>query len=102
MFPTIDKKATGRRLKELMQERGLAAKDIQTYLFLGSVQSVYHWLNGTTLPTVDNLYALSDLFGVTVDDLLCGTRMNLPTGLSPQQYKRIHLYAENIMELQAA
>ena len=102
MFPTIDKKATGRRLKKLMQERGYSAKDIQAYLFLGSVQSVYHWLNGTTLPTVDNLYALSDLFGVTVDDLLCGTRRNLPVGLSPQQYKRICWYADKITELQAA
>ena len=85
-----------------MQERGYTAKDIQAYLFLGSVQSVYHWLNGTTLPTVDNLYALSDLFGVTVDDLLCGTRRNLPVGLSPQQYKRICWYADKITELQAA
>lgn len=102
MFPTIDKKATGRHLKKLMREREYTAKDIQEYLFLGSVQSVYHWLNGNTLPTVDNLYALSDLFGVPVDDLLCGNRLNLPMDCMPVQYKRIQFYAEQILSFQAA
>ena len=102
MFPTIEKKETGKRLKKLMIERGYTAKNIQEYLFLGSVQSVYHWFNGASLPTVDNLYALSELFGVPIDDLICGNRMNLPMDLLPEQYKRIHWYAEKIKELQAA
>ena len=46
MFPLIDKKKTGINLRRIMDERGLTVKDVQQYLGLGSVQSVYHWLNG--------------------------------------------------------
>ena len=58
MIPIIDKKKTGINLRLMMDERGITVKDVQQYLGLGSVQSVYHWLNGLSMPTVDNLYAL--------------------------------------------
>lgn len=61
MFPAIDKKKTGINLRLMMDERGLTVKDIQHYLNLGSVQSVYHWLNGISLPTVDKLNELRQL-----------------------------------------
>ncbi len=74
-FPTIDMRATGVRLKEIMDDRGFSVKDIQNYLGLAAAQSVYHWLDGRSLPTVDNLYALSELFCLTIDDMLCGNRI---------------------------
>lgn len=74
MFPVIDKKQTGVHLRKLMDRRGFSVKDIQEYLGLASVQSVYHWLNGISMPTIDNLYALSELFQVTIDDMICGNR----------------------------
>ena len=55
MYPIIDKRKTGIHLRRLMEERELTVRDIQQYLGLGSVQSVYHWLNGISMPTVDNL-----------------------------------------------
>ena len=39
-----------------------------------SAQAVYKWQRGDSLPTVDNLYALSVLFGTTVDEILVGDR----------------------------
>lgn len=39
-----------------------------------SEQAVYKWQRGDSLPTVDNLYALSRLFETTVDDILRGER----------------------------
>lgn len=73
MFPIIDKKRTGIHLRRIMDERGLSVKDVQQYLGLGSIQSIYHWLNGLSMPTIDNLYALSELFQLPVDDMLCGS-----------------------------
>lgn len=35
-------------------------------------QAVYKWEWGKSLPTVDNLYALSRLFGVTIENILVG------------------------------
>ena len=49
MLPLIDKKKTGIHLRRIMDERGLSVKDIQQYLGLGSIQSVYHWLNGLSI-----------------------------------------------------
>ena len=43
MFPLIDTKKTGIRLRRIMDERGFTVKDVQQYLELASVQSVYHW-----------------------------------------------------------
>ena len=39
-----------------------------------SDQAVYKWQRGDSLPTVDNLYALSRLFSTSVDDILRGSR----------------------------
>lgn len=102
MFPTIDKKRTGIHLRRLMDERGLSVKDVQQYLGLGSVQSVYHWLNGLSMPTIDNLYALSELFQMPVDDMLCGNRRYTSTKRDHLQFERLHAYYEKINEHKAA
>ena len=102
MFPSIKKRETGVNIRRMMDERGLTVKDIQKYLQLGSVQSVYHWLNGLSLPTVDNLYALSHLFQVPVDDMLCGTRPRIFTGENQAQIKRLYAYYEKLNEIRAA
>lgn len=70
-YPAIDKVGTGRRIREYMDDRGLTVKDVKGHLQLGSVQSIYHWLEGKALPSMDNLFALSILLEVTIDDLIC-------------------------------
>ena len=74
MYPTIDRYETGKRIKNLMDANNYSVKDIKEYLNLACVQSVYHWLDGKSLPTVDNFYALSVLFNVSVDSIICGNR----------------------------
>lgn len=74
MIPKIDKEKTGRRLHMFMQLRGLSVQDVRAFLSLACVQSVYHWLSGQSLPTLDNLYALSGLLRVPVDMLIAGDR----------------------------
>lgn len=74
MFPTIDTKRTGQRIREVMRQKNITVKQVQEYLNLACVQSVYHWLDGISMPTIDNLYAMSDLFEVPIDYLICGNR----------------------------
>lgn len=73
MLPAIDRRATGLNLRHIMDERNISVKDLKGYLELGSIQSIYHWLNGICLPTVDNLYAMSVLFELPIDDLIVGS-----------------------------
>lgn len=74
MFPLIDKRETGVNLRRIMDMRGITPKDVQEYLGLGCVQSVYRWLDGINMPTIDNLYALSELFQVPIDEIVRGNR----------------------------
>lgn len=102
MLPVVNKRDTGVNLRRIMDERGFTVKDIQQYLKLGSVQSVYHWLNGISLPTVDNLYALSYLFQVPVDNMLCGTRPGIITSENQAKLRRLWVYYKKINKIQAA
>ena len=102
MFPIIDKRKTGIHLRRLMEERNLTVRDVQQYLELGSVQSVYHWLNGISMPTVDNLYALSELFQLPMDEIVRGNRRRESAGLEDRQRQRLRAYCAALQELRAA
>ncbi|MBQ4176713.1 MAG: helix-turn-helix transcriptional regulator [Lachnospiraceae bacterium] len=78
MLPVIDKEKTGRQIRKYMNLRGLTVQDVKSYLSLGCVQSVYHWLNGQSVPSLDNLYALSELLRVPLDLLVVGNRCYRP------------------------
>ena len=71
-YPVIDKKKMGDTLKRYMQERAFTARDVQEYLGLACVQTVYRWIAGISVPTVDNLYALSRLMNTSVDTFISG------------------------------
>ena len=106
MFPTINLKATGINLHRIMDKRGITPKDMKEYLNLGSIQTVYNWCNGLNMPTVDNLYALSELFKIPMDALVCGNRkeimpMKVKDTVSTKE-RRLLTYYRMIYELVAA
>lgn len=74
MIPLIDREKTGQQIRKIMDERGITVQEVQKYLCLGCVQSIYHWFHGMSLPSLDNLYALSELMQVPMDALICGER----------------------------
>ena len=100
MFPLINKRETGVNLRRIMDKCGISVKDVQKYLGLSSVQSVYHWLNGITMPTIDNLYALSELLQVPIDAIVCGNRKAiLPEPIvmiENPRLRRIYAYYEKL------
>lgn len=69
-YPNIDMKMTGLRLKRLISNAGYTVKDIQNYLHLSCPQPVYRWYKGLILPSVDNLFMLSELLNVHMEELL--------------------------------
>ena len=69
---------------------------------LGIVLSVYHWLNGISMPTVDNLYALSELFQLPMDEIVRGNRRRESAGLEDRQRQRLQAYCAALQELRAA
>ena len=73
-FPTIDPEATGRNILNLRKERGLSVRDIQDYFNFEEPRAIYKWQTGQSLPSIDNLYALSALFEVPMDRIIVGAK----------------------------
>ncbi len=69
-YPNIDMVETGKRLKNMIESAGYTPRMIQDYLHLSCVQPVYRWYKGVILPSVDNLFMLSELLGVHMEELL--------------------------------
>ncbi len=99
-YPAIDMYGTGQNIKRIMRLKGLTVKDIQNFLELGTPQSIYHWFDGRSLPSVDNLYALSELFQLPMDVLLKGNRKYEYRLSGDTLYQRVIVYYEKFMQLQ--
>lgn len=106
MFPTINLKETGINLRRIMDKRGITPKDIKEYLNLTSVQSVYNWCSGINMPTIDNLYALSQWFEIPIDAIVYGNKKAiLPKTvviLEDRRDKRWYTYYKRICEMAVA
>lgn len=106
MFPLINKRETGVNLRRIMDMRGITPKDVQEYLGLGCVQSVYRWIDGVNMPTIDNLYALSELLQVPIDVIVRGNRAPITSDiiikLLDSRERRLCAYYEKLNEKYAA
>lgn len=69
-FPVIDPIATGKNILSLRKEKGLTVRDLQEFFGFEEPQAIYRWQYGKTLPSVDNLYALSLLLEVPIERIL--------------------------------
>lgn len=65
----LDIVATGQRIKLLMDEKGIAIKDLSKFMDV-SFQAVYRWQKGDALPTISNLFILGQILDIDVDDIL--------------------------------
>jgi transcriptional regulator with XRE-family HTH domain len=70
-YPILDPVATGKRIKELRMQNNLKVREVSEYMGFESEQAVFKWQRGDSMPTLDNMLALSRLFNTTVDDILC-------------------------------
>jgi transcriptional regulator with XRE-family HTH domain len=67
----IDIEATGKRIDKLLKENNLSTKEVSK-AFNISYQSVDKWRKGRSIPEIQNLYILSRMLGVKIDDLIVG------------------------------
>lgn len=69
-YPMIDMRQTGRNISLLRQQRGISVSQLQHMLGFTTPQAIYKWQHGASLPTLDNLVALSVIFAVPIDGIL--------------------------------
>lgn len=100
-YVAIDPCRTGQTIRKIMLMRGLTVKDVQKYLHLSTPQSIYHWFDGRNMPSVDNLYVLSELFQVPVDMMLKGNRREEFDFCRYPGGQRLFAYYDRCLELKA-
>ena len=76
-IPLIDLVATGQNINKLRQEAGITVKELQDIFGFSTPQAIYKWQHGTALPTVDNLFVLAAVLGVTIDDILVASDLQV-------------------------
>lgn len=69
-YPVIDLAATGRNILSLRQKKGLTVRDMQKWFNFEEPRAIYKWQSGQSLPSVDNLYALSVLLDIPIEEIL--------------------------------
>ena len=69
-FPVIDMIVTGKNIQQLRENKGLSVKKLSEIMQLESVQGIYRWQYGKTLPTLENLYLLSEIFEKQITEIL--------------------------------
>ena len=69
------------------------------------MQSVYRWTDGVNMPTIDNLYALSELLQVPIDAIVRGNRAPMAPDIIKQldsRDRRLCAYYEKLNEKRVA
>lgn len=63
----------GEQLKKLRESKGFSQEDVAKKIGV-TRQAVYKWENGKSYPDIDNLILLSEMYNVTLDDLIKGNQ----------------------------
>ena len=69
-IPVIDMIGTGKNITQLRKNCGLSVKDLQDIFGFATPQAIYKWQHGTTVPSIDNLIVLAQIFHVHMDDII--------------------------------
>ena len=70
MYLSIQQEETGRKIKKLLFENGYTVKDVQSARGFENPQSIYKWISGKSLPSLDNFIILIRLLHTSIEDIL--------------------------------
>lgn len=70
VYLSIQQKATGERIRELLKKNGYTVKDIQKFMGFENPQAIYKQISGRSLPSIDNFLILSKVLHTSIEDIL--------------------------------
>ena len=73
----------GEKIYKLRTERNLSQGDLSEILEV-SRQSVSKWENGAATPDLDKIIKLSEVFGITIDELVKNEEISVPVSEEPK------------------
>lgn len=69
-YPVLDMQATGKRIRELRQMHKISIQTLRENMQLESVQAIYKWERGASVPSLDNLILLSKILETPIESIL--------------------------------
>ena len=89
----------GSRIQALRKERGMSQEELANKLSV-SRQTVSQWETGQTAPSIDNIYTLKNIFGVSFDALMSERQtespQKAPAAVIPHKHGEITYNPEDI------
>ncbi len=70
IHPVISLVKTGQNIKNMREEKGMSVQKLADFMEFEAVQAVYNWQSGKSLPSIENLKILSELFNKPMDEIL--------------------------------
>ena len=67
-------KATGANIRSYIKSNKMRIADIQSVFGFNTPQAIYKWMRGDTMPTIDNIVVLAEIFGVGIGDIVAVRR----------------------------
>ena len=67
---SVNMKKTGSNISNIIFSKDISVKEVSDMLGFSSTRSVYKWLSGQTLPSLDSLIILSEILETTMDELI--------------------------------
>lgn len=65
----------GEQLKKLRESKGFSQEDVAKKIGV-TRQAIYKWENDKSYPDIDNLILLSEMYNVTLDELIKGIKIS--------------------------
>ena len=72
----IDMQATGKNIANMRKARGITVQDIQCRMGFNTNQAIYKWQRGESIPNIENLVILADMFHTKIDDIIVVDKNN--------------------------
>ena len=66
----VDMVRTGQNICRAMEDHGVRASDIMEACGFTTRNAVYRWMNGKSLPTIDNMVILAYMVETALQDLI--------------------------------
>ncbi len=82
----------GERLQQLRKEKQMSQEELGKLLFV-SRQTVSLWENNQTVPTVENLIRLKEIFGVSIDSILTYEESEISESDNNEQFLERHCFS---------
>ena len=92
---------TGEKIQQYRKGLGLSQEELGQKLLV-SRQTISLWEKDQTMPTIDNLMRLGEIFGISVDEMLDRTGEAAESADDPKEYYQFRLSEQDVKEIQHA